>query len=373
MTPQNPSRHAVLEAQTLLHHSWLLGLMLTVVTHKDPEVIGEWMFRLFRRQHLDKFLSSFGKLGLDALPHAVACARYHVLSNQIGGVRVEYMKENDRKAWLRFRYPRWMYAGPTICAMPIEVSRGFLRGWYAHNGVSLSNPRLGFVCVSEDMSDDGFGLCGYFHERDHDLAENERLQFSQELPPAFNAADQPQLPAGEWPPERLAAAQRSYALDYLRNGVGELIGLIGAEEAGEFASRSARLIGRQYFEQTSAMIGAPDGNARDALAYLSRMTDGLAELVTNEAAVLTEPTNSANSQTSATSPTNTNPTDSEQRAGFSLGRLRICQGLPAQESAVLGQAWLRLLEGAVSAHRQLMRLNFSESSDGQFVGMISPR
>ena len=105
---------------------------------------------------------------LTGLPHAVACARYHVLSNEIGGVAVQYMEENDRKAWVRFRYPRWMVDGPTICGVPVEVSRGFLRGWYAHNGVSLGNPRLGFVCVSEDMTGE-FGLCGYFLEHDHDL------------------------------------------------------------------------------------------------------------------------------------------------------------------------------------------------------------
>ena len=137
------------------------------------------MFRLFRRQHLDKFLSSFDKLGLSHLPDAVACAKYHVLSNGIGGVPVEFMPESERKAWVRFRYPRWMYHGPTICGVPVEVSRGFLRGRYAHNGVSLQNPRLGYVCVSEDMTGE-FGLCGYFYEYDHDLAPNERLRFAKD-------------------------------------------------------------------------------------------------------------------------------------------------------------------------------------------------
>ena len=52
----------------------------------------------FRRQHLEKFLPGLAKLGLSALPHAVACAQYHYLSNHLGGVRVEYMYESDRKA-----------------------------------------------------------------------------------------------------------------------------------------------------------------------------------------------------------------------------------------------------------------------------------
>ena len=65
----------------------------------------------------------------------MACAKYHVLSNNVGGVGVEFMAETEKKAWLRFRYPRWMYDGPAICGIPVEASRGFLKGWYAQNGV----------------------------------------------------------------------------------------------------------------------------------------------------------------------------------------------------------------------------------------------
>jgi hypothetical protein len=57
-----------IKAQAHLHHAYLLGLQLMVASNKGPEVMGEWMFRLFRRQHLEKFLSSFNKLGLEGLP-----------------------------------------------------------------------------------------------------------------------------------------------------------------------------------------------------------------------------------------------------------------------------------------------------------------
>ena len=52
-----------IRAQAHLHHAYLLGLQLMISTRKGPEVMGEWMFRLFRRQHEEKFLSSFEKLG----------------------------------------------------------------------------------------------------------------------------------------------------------------------------------------------------------------------------------------------------------------------------------------------------------------------
>lgn len=126
---------------------------------------------------------------------------------------------------MRFRYPRWMYDGPAICGIPVEASRGFLNGWYAQNGVSLQNPRLGFVCVSEDMTGQ-FGLCGYFHEYDHNLAPEDRPRFAPgERPPPFEPSKQPRPPVEQWTSERLAKANRNYAMEYCRNGVAELIGV----------------------------------------------------------------------------------------------------------------------------------------------------
>ena len=114
-----------IQAQADLHHQYFLGLQLMVAVEESKQTVFDWMFRLFRKQHEEKFLSSFTKLGLDGLPDAVACAKYHVLSNGMGGVAVEYIAESDTKAWVRFRYPRWMYAGPAICGIPIEAGRGF--------------------------------------------------------------------------------------------------------------------------------------------------------------------------------------------------------------------------------------------------------
>lgn len=265
-----------IQAQAEMHHAFLLGLQLMISSNRDRAEVYDWMFRLFRRQHKEKFLSSFGKLGLDALPDAVACAQYHVMSNSVGGVPVEYLAETDHKAWVRFRYPRWMYHGPTICGIPVEVSRGFLDGWYAENGVSLNNPRLGFVCVSEDMTGE-FGLCGYFKEFDHDLTASERLQFSNELPPPFNQEDQPKLPPAIWSEERLLKANRNYAMEFIRNGLIELQEVIGEESTKELGARAARLIGLQYFSRTREIIGTEDGDLASAENYLTRMFAGLGD------------------------------------------------------------------------------------------------
>jgi hypothetical protein len=202
-----------------LYHAYFTGLMLTVASRRNGTDAAEWVFRVFRHQHHEKFLSSFDKLGLNGLPHPIACAAYHYLSNAVGGVDVEFMRESDDKAWVRFVPPRWIYPGATICGVPSEVSRAMLRGWYAYNGVSLGNPRLGFVCTAQTV-DGQHGLAGYFLQHAHDLSPEERLQFRPgELPPPFDPARAPTLPEGGWPAERLTKAKRNYAMEYVRSGL----------------------------------------------------------------------------------------------------------------------------------------------------------
>jgi hypothetical protein len=328
-----------ISAQAELHHQYLLGLELVVATREGPEVVGEWMFRLFRSQHEEKFLSSFKKLGLDDQPDAVACAKYHVLSNGMGGVAVDYMEESATKAWVRFRYPRWMYDGAVVCGIPVEASRGFLRGWYAQNGVSLGNPRLGFVCVSEDMTGQ-FGFCGYFKEYDHDLGEDERLAFApDEQPPAYDPAQQPVPPAAEWSEERLAKANRNYAIEYIRNGVRELVAVLGEIRALELAKLAARLTGLQHFQQMAETLGATEGGPKAAAEFLCTMFQGMgdtAELKPGAAAENVE----------------------VHHAG-----LRIVRGLAGPERKQLLECWTELWYGAVASHREFMSIEAKSTED----------
>jgi len=327
-----------IRAQAHMHHAYLLGLQLMVNARHGAAVMGDWMFRLFRRQHLEKFLSSFDKLGLTGLPHAVACARYHVLSNNLGGVGVEYLEESDRKAWVRFRYPRWMYAGPALCGVPVEVSRGFLNGWYAHNGVSLANPRLGFVCISEDMTGE-FGLCGYFYEYDRDLADDERLRFARdELPPPFDPARQPQAPAGTWNALRQHKAGRNYALEYIRNGLCELAAVIGADAARGVGRDAGRLIGLQYFAETAALVGVADGGLDEAAAYLAAMFRGMGDRVTVESM------------------------PGEVRLHHE--GLRAVRGLAGDERVLVLDCWQALWAGTLASQRELKTLELAATEDG---------
>lgn len=280
------------EAVAELYHAYLTGLLLYVNTHKGAKAAGDITLATFRHQHKEKFLSSFEKLGLDGLPPAVAAARYHYLSNSIGGVGVEYMYENDRKAWVRFRHPRWIYDGTALAGMPIEVSHGFLYGWYAQNGVSLNNPRLGFVCTSQDM-DGQYGLAGYFHEYDRDLEPHERLRFSPgEEPPKFDPDALPLLDTSTWPAERLMKANRNYSMEYIKTLLPEMTALFGPMEAQFMGSGAGQLIGKQFYTETARLLGISGDTPGDFGEFMTRFGtasgDDVSWQMEGDAAIVTQ-------------------------------------------------------------------------------------
>ncbi|MEI7932967.1 MAG: hypothetical protein WCI21_07935, partial [Alphaproteobacteria bacterium] len=94
--PDGPAYQAV----ELIYHSYMTGLVLLLVSRSGADVAEEVVFRTFRRQQETRFLPGLEKFSLTALPHAVACAQYHYLSNWVGGVKVEYIPESDTKSWV---------------------------------------------------------------------------------------------------------------------------------------------------------------------------------------------------------------------------------------------------------------------------------
>ena len=240
-----------------------------MVTRRGTADAAEFMFRVFRRQQQERFLPGLEKLGLSHLPPAVAAAQYHYLSNWIGGVHVEYMYESDRKAWIRYPPPRWIWRGTAICGVPGEVSRAMLRGWHANNGVTLGNPKLGFVCTKQSV-DGQDGLEGYYCEYDHALEPDQRLVFARHLEaPLFDADKAPALPVASWPKPRLERAYRNYAMEYVRTAAPAMVQLFGPEDAGYLLHLTGKLIGMQYFDEIASGLAtglaADRGDARRIL------------------------------------------------------------------------------------------------------------
>jgi len=270
--------HAIEE----LYHAYLTGMVLMAVTRKSAAEARELMFHLFRRQHMERFLPGLVKLGLDAEPDAVASAKYHYLSNHVGGVKVQYIPESDSKAWVRYLPPRWIFDGTAVCAIPTEVSRAMLVGWHGHNGVSLGNPRLGFVCTGQTM-DGQPGLEGYYLEYDHDLEIGERVAFRPgEIGPRFDPDAVPRLDATSWPPARLAKASRNYSMEYIRNILPVMMELFGPVEARHVAHSTARLIGMQFYDKVVGQLGAVGSGAAGFAELMGRLAAGQGDTVVVE-------------------------------------------------------------------------------------------
>jgi len=256
-----------------LYHAYFTGLILCVVTRRGTADAAEFVFRVFRRQQQERFLPGLEKLGLGHLPPAVAAAQYHYLSNWIGGVHVEYMHENDRKAWIRYPPPRWIWKGTAICGVSGEVSRAMLRGWHANNGVSLGNPNLGFVCTKQSV-DGQDGLEGYYFEYDHALEIGQRLVFARHLEaPMFDPATAPALPVASWPKPRLEKAYRNYAMEYVRTAAPAMVQLFGPEDAGYLLHLTGKLIGMQYFDATARSFGLGRGTAKEFDEFLRALLE----------------------------------------------------------------------------------------------------
>jgi hypothetical protein len=324
------------EAVAALYHAYFTGLIMTIVTRRSGADAARWMEAVFRHQHEHKFLSSFEKLGLTDMPDAPACAAYHYLSNRVGGVDVEYMAESDAKAWVRFPPPRWVFDGTAICAIPTDVSRGMLRGWYARNGVSLSNLRLGFVCTSQTM-DGQHGLSGYFEEGAKDLDPDERLTFRPgEQPPRYVEAAAPVLPIDQWPMERLIKAKRNYAIEYIRTGLPRMAELFGPVDAAFLGRITGRLIGAQYYKQIAAGLDVKPGGAMEFANFMAALSRGEDDAVTIE---------------------EVNKTVVVERTGWRLSR-----GWGVQPPELF-EAWNGMWEGALLAHDRHLRLAVDARED----------
>ena len=282
--PTDAERTAANGALATLYNALLTGLVLSLVTRRGQDTAREFVFRLMRHQHLEKFLPGLKKLGLDGMPHAVACALYHYHSNALGGVKTEVLLETDRKAWVRYPPPRWVWRGTAACGIPHEVNAAMLHGWHGHNGVSLGNPRLGFVCTGM-ITSGAPGLEGYYFEYDRDLREDERVRFVTNEPmPPIDAATQPRLDPAAWPEARLLRTHRAYAAQYVRSLVPVLFEQLSPAQAAAEIGRTARLIGMQFYDETAATLGfapatgGPIGFAR----YLAALLAGGGEDVSGE-------------------------------------------------------------------------------------------
>ena len=183
------------------------------------------------------------------------------------------MYESDRKAWIRYPPPRWIWRGTAICGVPGEVSRAMLRGWHANNGVVLGNPKLGFVCTKQSV-DGQDGLEGYYYEYDDAPELDRRLVFARHLEaPLFDPAQAPELPVDSWPRPRLEKAYRNYAMEYVKTAAPVMVQVFGPVDAAYLLRLTGKLIGMQYFDEVARAFQLGRGGAKQFVDFLRVLFD----------------------------------------------------------------------------------------------------
>lgn len=329
------------KAVAKLYNALMTGVVLTLVSQRGAAPARDFVKAHFRRQHLEKFLPGLKKLGLDGLPDAVACAQYHYFSNALGGVKTEYVYESDSKAWVRYPPPRWIWQGTAICGVPTEVNAAMLYGWHGHNGVSLNNPRLGFVCTGLTTEGDP-GLEGYYCDYGRPIAEHERVRYARnERMPRFDPAHAPKLDMASWPEERLAKVERAYAVEYLRSLVPTLTQLFGEQEMAAILGRTARLIGMQFYDDMASMLGIGERTPAAFLRLLCALLRASGETTDLSAGEL-------------------------KQTGW-----KIMDGIETADAAL--NAWNELVVGMLSAHDRFLTLTMDDrrGRDGVVVWRVA--
>lgn len=226
---------------------------------RRAELIEASMLRS-HQEHL--FLAGLDKLGLRHDPSdAIRCARYHCLSNVLGGLRMRYAVESDAKAWVFYETPSWLDS-PWSPGMAGAVIRpqfmiGVMRAWHANNGHLLGNPGLLFAVTELTSRGDGRDA-GYFLDlgRPVPVRDRLRLRFGEQPPPGTDLREADLDPV-TWPRTRQAKAWRNYAVGYAAARVSWLLGNAGekAAEIIEFGFRTALF---QRSEALAAKLGLAD-------------------------------------------------------------------------------------------------------------------
>jgi hypothetical protein len=229
--------------------------------------------RLLRHHQKHFFLSGLKKLGLDEEPSdAARCAKYHCMSNAVGGLRTGYSVESERKAWL-FYFPHLPENGWGGQAQ-IAHSRGNMMsdylGWHGNNGTLLGNPGLRYVATHFIADGDPFDG-GYFEDTGRVLGLDELVvQRLGETPPPASKIKKLKLDDARWPADRRDKALRNYAVTWAADRIVSVLG--EGEAALDTAVRRAiqhtLVTWMPRFKAAFGREGQPFGGSEELATYI---------------------------------------------------------------------------------------------------------
>lgn len=196
----------------------------------------------FLKKHQEThFIDGATKLGIMDEPHHVLCAKYHCLSNWLGGIDMGFVPDRgDGKAYVAYLTPDCSIGGPFLPSpatwvVPMENMIAIYT-WHARNGKFLNNDRL-YFCLTDHVQAGGPYHMGYFAQDDHALRPEERLRFEPGTADDVEPGPPPYV-SGEWPLGRREAALEKYNGEYVLGGFAQTALMFGEDEAIAIAERS---------------------------------------------------------------------------------------------------------------------------------------
>lgn len=238
------------------------AIQMTTLREKGRQGIERLKYNFMNGHGRKHFLAGLKKLGIQNDPPAVAAAKYHYMGNDlIGNVPMEYVRETDRKVWIRYLAPAWAYPGSGLMACPASVQLSAFQAWHKNNGTWLGCPRLGYVCTKLYQYGEPYDE-GYFIEYDTDIPLEQAFRFQPvSSSPDFDKDAAPILDPVEWPEPRVLKARRRYAESYAAVPAQVLIEMYGVRYASYLVEQAMLGVGTQYGQAIANRMSASERNA----------------------------------------------------------------------------------------------------------------
>jgi len=242
---------------------------------KGEEAVKHLWVLLLRQHQTCFYRQGLRKLGIsDDEPPAIKAAKYHYLTNQIGGLAMEYVEESPKKVWIRYLAPMWTYAGVTMMALPGSLRRAIFSAWHPRNGALMGSPRLGWVSTKFIMENEACDE-GYFMEYDHDLAPGEEYRFEPvSRTPEFDPSKAPRLDSEAWPEVRKLKAGRNWSREYVKTTVDCLFQLFGQQTTYFLFSQVMRGMAIQFTHELKQDTRVEGTDAKAVATFLYKLQQG---------------------------------------------------------------------------------------------------
>jgi hypothetical protein len=205
--------------------SAMAGSAIRALGHEPVEALFE---RILRTHQQHYFLEGVRILGLEnEASDAIIAAKYHYLSNMVGGIRLGYAEESLDKAWCFYLTPDPLFDyGVGLSVLRPEFWLANIKGWHVFNGESLGNPGLRVVVTHAKAHGDPYDAV-YFLDTHRMLSPEERLVVNWgETPPPIRVGD---LEGDAWPLGRRVNGLRNYHVGYIGAMIYHLDQLFGTE------------------------------------------------------------------------------------------------------------------------------------------------